>query len=785
MALAFAVAAAVVAEGVLLASGAWLKGRLEAQGTSRGLSITADGARVGWFAGHFRGVKIALEGVSGVAIVVDEIEVDVDARGRPTRIEVRGGSARAEGDIERIVADLKAWRDRRPRPAPSAAESAGPVIVASGFSLVAPIPGGGTFSAKGVNAERDGSELKVGAAEVRAERNDASATAHTLAVALAGKKLKSATLEALELSLDAAPKPAANGATTAVAGQEPPPPPLPVVELEKKKKGAKAPRAPQEPLRIALPDVAPLRERAFLAARAFVDGLADGADVRVAALSVLVTSGKEKLTLGPGRAALVRTPDYVEVQFATSGAAPPAREGAPAPGAAKGTPLSARVELPTGSGDVRATLSGGPVTFAALGVKEGAFGLMDVATAELSGKAAMSVDAQGAMTFDSDLVARGVGLSRPWLARAPMHGLDVGLRFAGVFESKKRLRVDDAEAALGALRVRFKGTLEDLGEAGRLSASFEVPTSACQSLLDSVPDALVPTLRGARVTGTFGALGRIHVDGSALEDLDLNYRFDDRCRFAEVPRALERERFRRAFSHRTIKPDGTEAEIETGPDTPNWTSLELISPYMQAAVLTTEDGAFFRHHGFNHSAIKSSLIANLKAKRFVRGASTISMQLAKNLFLSRQKTMSRKLEEVVLTEYLEQTFSKEELMELYLNVIEFGPNVYGITQAAEHYYARKPEELNIAESMFLASLLPRPVEAHKMYERGAIGDGWARNLRALIDIAFRTGKISEAERNEGQSQAITFVKAGQPRPPPRAPMTGHGTGADAEWKALD
>ena len=114
---------------------------------------------------------------------------------------------------------------------------------------------------------------------------------------------------------------------------------------------------------------------------------------------------------------------------------------------------------------------------------------------------------------------------------------------------------------------------------------------------------------------------------------------------------------------------------------------------MIAAVLTTEDGAFYKHHGFNHAAIRNSAAANLKARRFVRGASTITMQLAKNLFLSREKTLSRKIEEVILTDYLEQAFRKDDMMELYLNVIEFGPDVYGVTQAAEYYFGRKPEEL--------------------------------------------------------------------------------------------
>jgi membrane peptidoglycan carboxypeptidase len=192
---------------------------------------------------------------------------------------------------------------------------------------------------------------------------------------------------------------------------------------------------------------------------------------------------------------------------------------------------------------------------------------------------------------------------------------------------------------------------------------------------------------------------------------------------------------------------------------------------MQVAVLTTEDGAFPHHHGFNHGAIRSSIIANLKARRFVRGASTITMQLAKNLFLSREKTLARKLEELVLTDYLEQTFTKDEILELYLNVIEFGPAVYGITAAAEYYYGRTPAELNLAECLFLSSLLPAPLRYSAMRDGQQPGEGWMRNLRTLMQIAQKTGLITDAELTEGLAEPVGFWHGdGDDRPPPRPPV---------------
>jgi membrane peptidoglycan carboxypeptidase len=209
---------------------------------------------------------------------------------------------------------------------------------------------------------------------------------------------------------------------------------------------------------------------------------------------------------------------------------------------------------------------------------------------------------------------------------------------------------------------------------------------------------------------------------------------------------------------------------------------------MISALLTTEDGAFYRHKGFNHAAIRSSVQANIKARRFVRGASTITMQLAKNLFLGREKTLSRKIEEVILTDYLEQVFQKDEMMELYLNVVEFGPDVYGITQAASYYFARKPEELNLAECFFLASLLPSPIRYGKLHEKSEAPESWMRHLRALMAIAAKTGKITPAELDEGLKQSVVFVQPGDPSPEPRhrveSPYRGRARGED-DWRPFE
>jgi hypothetical protein len=320
------------------------------------------------------------------------------------------------------------------------------------------------------------------------------------------------------------------------------------------------------------------------------------------------------------------------------------------------------------------------------------------------------------------------------------------------------LRVDEFAVALGSLRVEVSGELKQTPEHAVGAIRFDFPSTPCQSLLDSLPSALLPTVQGIRIAGTLQAHGHIAFDTRSLDDLELDYEVQDGCRIANDAPSLAHERFERPFAHRVYLPDGSVVDETTGPGTPNWTPLEDISPYMQVAVLTTEDGAFFHHHGFNRASIRASVIADLKGQRFLRGASTITMQLAKNLFLTRDKTLSRKLEEVVLTEYLEQTFSKDELMELYLNVIEFGPAVYGVTAAAEHYFGREPSQLNLAESLFLSSVLPAPLRygAMRDNENHEVPESWMQMLRSLMDVAHKRGQISDAELAEAKTQSVVF-----------------------------
>ena len=147
-----------------------------------------------------------------------------------------------------------------------------------------------------------------------------------------------------------------------------------------------------------------------------------------------------------------------------------------------------------------------------------------------------------------------------------------------------------------------------------------------------------------------------------------------------------------------------------GPSNPNYTALENIAPDLRNAVMTAEDPSFYRNNGFVEEALRKSIATDFKEKKFKRGGSTISMQLVKNAFLNRHKTLTRKVEEILIVWMINNTglMSKNRMLEVYFNIIEWGRNVYGIGEASHYYFDKSPSELSLGESIYLASIVPKP-----------------------------------------------------------------------------
>jgi hypothetical protein len=503
-----------------------------------------------------------------------------------------------------------------------------------------------------------------------------------------------------------------------------------------------------------------------------------GIEIKVDELSI----GSKGATLGPWGVRAVLGAEAVSLELD--------------PGEKAGRkPLVMRALVPRGRGKWTAELKIGPATLEELGLRDSSFGLTKVKTATLEGRGAVELDPdEKTFAADGSLALKGAAIEEPKLADGTVENVDLSAR--GVVASKGDLTawsLTGGALELGKLRLELEGGFDasaigaDKKRAPKVWLSWNVPVVPCGDALSSMPKGLLPKLEGMEMQGTFGAHGRFAFDAKQLEKTEVDLFLDQKCRVTKVPPAVSVDRFREAFELRVYDPKGNPKMARFGPGTPEWVSIDKISPYVIDALLTCEDGAFFVHNGFSAAAIRNAMIANIKSGKFALGASTISMQLAKNVFLDRRKQLSRKLQEAVLTMWLEQAMSKNELLELYLNVIEFGPNLYGIGPASQHYFGRPASDLDPLEATFLVSILPSPVKRHSMWEHGA-GDGYLQYLRTLLKEEKNRGKIEEDEYQAAVVKTLVFHKPGDPPPSPHgitAAKVEKGAAGDVDDPAFD
>jgi monofunctional biosynthetic peptidoglycan transglycosylase len=194
-----------------------------------------------------------------------------------------------------------------------------------------------------------------------------------------------------------------------------------------------------------------------------------------------------------------------------------------------------------------------------------------------------------------------------------------------------------------------------------------------------------------------------------------------------------------------------------------WVPLSRISPSLRQAVVAAEDASFFTHEGFDWEGIKDAALYNLEAGELKRGGSTITQQLAKNLYLSSERSLFRKAREALITRSLEHLLTKERILELYLNVAEWGQGVYGAEAAARHHFNKASRDLTADEAAWLAAILPSPRRYDPMRKTTALARRHERILKRItrgspqLEPAPKPGPDSEPDQPsaepQGQEQA--------------------------------
>lgn len=375
------------------------------------------------------------------------------------------------------------------------------------------------------------------------------------------------------------------------------------------------------------------------------------------------------------------------------------------------------------------------------------------------------------------LEVTGLNLHHEKLASEPMFDLGFALGLeATVIPDRRRVEVARFEGRIRDLVGKISGSVElapgtfkyadgtTMPSLPKIELQVRVPRLPCAKLLSSIPPQAIPRLQGFAMKGSFEANLHTRIDYANLEALELGGKVAiDGCQVTKAPEDI----VKLAGTDSIIqvvdvppKPGGGNAPeslmFPIGPDNPDFVPFDKISPHIVNSIMTTEDNGFFKHRGFVTPEFRSALRRNLTAGRFRYGASSISMQMVKNVLLAHEKTLSRKLQELFLVWYLEQQLPKQRILELYFNAIEFGPRLYGIGAAARHYFGKSASELGPLEAAFISSILPSPKRRYVQYCSGGLNAKWDKYVRRIMAKTHERGRLGDEEYDAAMVTPFAF-----------------------------
>ncbi|TKC00375.1 transglycosylase domain-containing protein [Pedobacter cryophilus] len=274
-----------------------------------------------------------------------------------------------------------------------------------------------------------------------------------------------------------------------------------------------------------------------------------------------------------------------------------------------------------------------------------------------------------------------------------------------------------------------------------------------QDIFDAFPVGLFESLEGIKVNGRLRYDLNFYLDSSNPDKVIFNSALtgSDDFKITQFGKT-NFQKINSAFIYTPFEKGKPVRPILIGPENPNYTPIDQISPNIRNALLTSEDPSFYTHNGFVEESIRQSIATNFKAKSFKRGGSTISMQLVKNVYLNRQKNLARKIEEILIVWLIEnqKLTPKSRLYEVYLNIIEWGRNVYGIGEAARYYFSKTPAELTIGEAIYLAHIVPKPKSSLYAWQSdGSLKPYLSGYYRLIGGLMARRGYTTNDSSNYG------------------------------------
>jgi hypothetical protein len=387
--------------------------------------------------------------------------------------------------------------------------------------------------------------------------------------------------------------------------------------------------------------------------------------------------------------------------------------------------------------------------------------------------------AGGKLGFSGNLDVSGLNLQHEAVSSSPVQGLNLALVLDGTLDpSRRRLELTRFEGRMRELTGTLSGAVEltpgrfkftdgsEMPMVPKIEISLKVPRIGCAKLLESIPAPVIPHLQGFVLQGMFEANVFTKIDYANLDAIELGGKVAiDGCRVVQAPNAVRAlggpgsitQIVEIPSADRNAPPGATELmAFAIGPENPDFVTYDRLSPYLIGSIMTTEDSSFFRHRGWVSPEFKTALRRNLAGGGFRLGASSITMQMVKNVLLSREKTLSRKLQELFVVWFIEKLLPKERILELYFNAIEFGPRLYGIGAAARHYFGKHPSELTPLQAAFFSSILPSPKRRYIQYCHGQLLPAWDRYVRRILARVYERGRLTEDEYTTAATQPLEF-----------------------------
>jgi len=415
--------------------------------------------------------------------------------------------------------------------------------------------------------------------------------------------------------------------------------------------------------------------------------------------------------------------------------------------------------------------------------------VVDYANTSVDTKIRLDLTSAGAK-FAGDFHLHGLNVGHPMIAEKEVHDLDLSGKIDGSFDratrhlelvrgdfvarevpfsitgsvTAKRAKVEEVAAAVVAgtpgKSVGRKGPTSGPGGIEELKLRLVIPPIDCQRVLNAIPKEMAPHMAGYELRGVFDTDLQLGIDWADLDATVLDGHVGIKhCRVVKEP-ADSPKRLKEEFEHYVEYEEGKWMSFLVGDSNEDFVPLEDISPHLVNSIMSTEDSAFYSHKGFIPSEFRTALVNDLKAGKFSYGASSITMQMVRNVLLYREKTLARKLQELFLTWHVENTLTKDRILEIYFNVIEYGPALYGIGPAAHHYFGKSAKHLTPREAAFFSSILPSPKERYKQYCKGEVTQLTDEKIKFYLGVMLKRKRLTQGEYDDAVSSQLRFYSEG-------------------------